>query len=231
MEKQLLIRPEIKATTVKAALVAGFVCGFSASASAEATLSIYGGANFSPHSRVKTTGTGAPDTNNLVAWDGASFKMPPYYGVRATWWLDQMPEVGLAIDFTHSKVTASPLPAGFTKLEFTDGINFLTANALYRYDMGNGFTPYAGVGIGVSIPHVEVEGPAVNNTSTLEYQATGIAAQGLVGVDYKLDENWSVFGEYKMTYGVVDADLNGGGSLSTDIISNQVIFGVTYKFN
>ena len=201
----------------------------SSAAMAEATISVYGGASFSPHSRVKTSVPGVADTNNLVGWDGASFKLPPYYGVRATWWLDQMPEVGIAVDFTHAKVVASPLPAGFTKLEFTDGINFLTANALYRYDMGNGFTPYAGIGAGVAIPHVEASGPAVNNLDTFNYQVTGVAAQALIGVDYKLDDNWSVFTEFKSTYAQVDADLNGGGTLNTNIISNQIMFGVTYK--
>lgn len=214
---------------LKISVAAVALMAMSAPAFAEATISVYGGANFSPHSRVKTTGTGAPDTNNLVGWDGASFKMPPYYGVRATWWLEQAPEIGIGIDFTHAKVVASPLPTGFTTLEFTDGINFLTANAFYRYDLGNGFTPYGGIGVGVAIPHVEVAGAAVNNVETNEYQVTGLAAQALVGIDYKLDDNWSVFSEFKSTYGVVDADLTGGGKLSTSIISNQVIFGVTYK--
>ena len=197
-------------------------------AKAEATISVYGGASFSPHSTVKTrSAAGAPETRRNVGWDTDSFEMPPYYGVRATWWMESMPSVGFAVDFTHAKVLANPLPAGFTKLEFTDGINFLTANALYRHQMDNGFTPYAGVGLGLSIPHVEVD--FAGGPSTSEYQVTGFAAQALVGVDYKIPDNWSVFLEGKSTYGQVDADLASGGSLDTDIISNQIIFGVTYK--
>lgn len=201
-------------------------CSVSSAAFAEGALSVYGGANFSPHSGVDyrlgngTTGKVSP------AWDGASFEMPPYYGVRATWWIETMPEFGFALDFTHAKVKADPVPAPFTKLEFTDGINFLTANAIYRNQMDNGFTPYAGVGVGLAIPHVEAIVPGVTNTQ--EYQITGVAAQAFVGVDYKLNENWSVFGELKSTYGQVDADLNGGGNLDTHVISNQIIVGVTY---
>lgn len=207
------------------------VLGLSTAAQAEATISVYGGANFSPHSRVRTKdAAGNITSSNSVGWDGASFQMPPYYGVRATWWLEQSPAWGFAVDFTHAKVKADPLPAGFTKLEFTDGINFLTANALYRWDMGNGWTPYVGAGVGLSIPHVEVDGPVVGNNQTLEYQVTGVAVQALAGVNYAVTDNWSLFGEFKSNYGVVDAELNGGGSLETDIISNQVIFGVTYKF-
>ncbi len=217
---------------IAAAACAFATVGVTTSAFAEATISVYGGANFSPHARVKTfNGAGTQTSSNSVGWDGESFEMPPYYGVRATWWLEETPEFGLAVDFTHAKVKASTLPKSFTTLEFTDGINFLTANALYRHDMGTGFTPYIGLGVGAAIPHVEVAGdPAVvGPTQTLEYQVTGFAAQALIGVDYKIDDHWSVFGELKSNYGVVDADLAGGFKLETEIISNQVIFGVTYK--
>lgn len=218
---------------IASAAIAVSAIGLSAPAFSEATISVYGGANFSPHSRVKTTDENGDQTSsNSVGWDGASFSMPPYYGVRATWWLEQMPEFGLAVDFTHAKVKADPLPGGFSTLEFTDGINFLTANALYRHDMGNRFTPYAGIGIGAAIPHVEVAGAGgvVGPKETMEYQITGIAGQIFVGVDYQVDDHWSVFGELKSNYGVVDADLSGGHNLETNIISNQVILGVTFKF-
>ena len=186
---------------------------------------------FLPTQVVKSSNSATAATSNiLVGWEGASFSLPPYYGARATWWLDSMPELGIALDFTHSKVVATPLPGGFTTLEFTDGINFLTVNALYRWKFDNGFTPYVGVGAGLTIPHVEVDGPFFQGR-TFEYQVTGFAAQAMVGLDYKLTDNWSMFGEIKSTYGVVDAKLFGGDSLETEIISNQVIFGVTYSFN
>ncbi|MEE9375763.1 MAG: outer membrane beta-barrel protein [Rhizobiaceae bacterium] len=219
---------------VKSALVLSVTLAsstvLSTSTFAETTLSIYGGANFSPHSRVEyhnsLTNT---TTTTAVGWDGASFKMPPYYGVRATWWLDSAPEFGVALDFTHAKVEAAPLPAGFTTLEFTDGINYLTVNAMYRWDMGNGFTPYVGLGAGLTIPHVEVEAPGILQGRTFEYQVTGLAAQALAGVSYQFDDNWSMFGEIKTNYGVVNARLFGGDTLKTNIINNQVIFGFTYK--
>ena len=42
--------------------------GISVQAFAEATISVYGGANFSPHSVVKTNGP-TPSTRNTVGWD------------------------------------------------------------------------------------------------------------------------------------------------------------------
>jgi len=198
-------------------------------AQAEMSISLYGGANFSPHSVVDYDfGGGGASGSETVKWDGESLAYPPYWGARATYWFNDMPELGLAVDFTHRKVKADPRPADFKKLEFTDGINFLTLNAMYRYQMDNGWTPYAGIGAGLSIPHVEVTN-AAGTDETLEYQVTGFAAQALVGIDYKITENWSAFGELKTTYGQVEADLSGGGSLSTDIISNQIILGITYK--
>ncbi|MEM1038823.1 MAG: outer membrane beta-barrel protein [Pseudomonadota bacterium] len=201
---------------------------FVSSAQAETTLSIFGGANFSPHSTVDYDFNSGTSGSETVAWDGASFEYPPYWGARINYWFDQAPAWGVGLEFTHAKVKADPLPADFDKLEFTDGINFLTLNAYYRYDTQTEWTPYAGVGLGLSIPHVEVI-EAGSTVETIEYQVTGFAAQALVGVDYAITDNWSAFAEYKMTYGQVEADLSDGGSLSTDIISNQILFGITYK--
>ena len=197
-------------------------------ANSEPTISVYGGASFSPHAGVDYDQGDGIQRRVTPKWDAKNFEMPPYYGIRATWWLESMPEFGLALDFTHAKAAADPLPAPFTVLEFTDGVNFLTANLLYRYQTESRFTPYAGAGLGLAIPHVEATIPGVTNTA--EYQITGLAAQAFVGVDTKVDDNWSVFGEYKAGYAQIDADLQGGGNLDTHVISHQFLLGVTYKF-
>ena len=201
---------------------------FTAPAKAEPTISVYGGGSFSPHAGVDFDPGDGIQRRVTPKWDGASFEAPPYYGVRATWWMDSMPELGFALDFTHAKAVADPVPRPFTTLEFTDGLNFLTANVLYRYQTESRFTPYAGIGVGVAIPHVEVVIPGFTNTA--EYQVTGVAVQALVGVDAKITDSWSVFGEYKAGYADIDADLNGGGSLETHVISHQFLAGVTYRF-
>ncbi len=203
---------------------------FATAVQAEPSISVYGGLNASPHSTVKYDfNQGAGPQSSTVGWDGASFKMPPYYGIRATWWFESAPAWGIAADFIHAKVVASPRPAGFAKLEFTDGINFLTANLMYRFQNESSFTPYAGIGVGLSIPSVEVVNAALTS-STKEFQIGGPAAQIFVGLDARINDNWSVFGELKSSYTRIEAELSGGGSLSTNLISNQVIFGVTYSF-
>ncbi len=202
----------------------------SGTAQAEPAISVYGGINSSPHSKVNYNfNQGAGPQSATVGWNGKSFAMPPYYGVRATWWLESKPEIGLAIDFTHAKVYADPLPAGLSVLEFTDGINFLTANVLYRYQTESRFTPYGGVGLGITVPSVEVAN-ATNTSKTKNFQFGGFSAQAMIGVDAKINDNWSVFGELKSSYAMIDADLVAGGSVSTNVISNQIIFGVTFTY-
>ena len=88
--------------------------------------------------------------------------------------------------------------------------------------------PYGGAGIGVAIPHVEV---SLNGGSqTYEYQMTGIAAQVLAGLEYKLNEKWSMFAEARFSYSNVVADLDGGGTLKTHLWQPQLAVGLSYRF-
>jgi len=198
-------------------------------ASAEVELSFYGGVQTSPHSNVVFDGDSAiPDGDLFIAWEGKSFEAPPYYGIRATVW--RSPTFGYGVDFTHNKIYPKDgeLPADFGRLEFTDGLNILTVNAYRRWSnlFGN-VTPYIGGGLGVSIPHVEV----VTDTSrTLGYQFTGPAATWIAGASYPINDEWSVFGEYKGTYSMNTGDLDTGGTVETNVITNAVNVGVSFSF-
>ena len=201
-------------------------------AAAEVELSFYTGAQESPHSRVSGTDPGNAVNSTLdftAGWEGKSFDPPPYYGLRATWWRNG--NFGFGAELTHAKIYADPdtlTNNGFSRLEFTDGINILTANAMYRWpDRWGNFTPYVGGGIGLSIPNVEVVSAG---GSTKEYQITGPAVRWIAGASYAINDRWSVFGEYQGTYSMNDAKLENGGTLSTDIITNAVNVGVAFSF-
>ena len=56
------------------------------------------------------------------------------------------------------------------------------------------------------------------------------AAQLLAGLEYKLNQSWSLFTEAKLSYSQISADLNGGGELETDLWSPAVAVGLTYRF-
>jgi len=198
---------------------------------AETALSFYLGSNSSPDSTVNyDLNLGDGPQSALVSWDGETFVMPPYFGMRAIWWLDQYPNWGIGIDNNHAKVAANPLPAGLSRLEFTDGINIVTANAHYRFQNDSRFTPYAGLGIGITVPHVEVTNVA-ETSHTSEYQLGGPAVQAIAGVDAAINDRWSVFGELKIAYVEISGDLNGGGWVKSNIVSNQIAFGLSYTLN
>lgn len=199
------------------------------SAVAEVELSFYGGAQNAPHSDVFISGDPAYPESTFIGWEGRSFEAPPYYGWRATIW--RTATFGYGVDFAHNKVYPQDGELDgtpFETLEFTDGLNTLTLNAYRRWPGSWGSaTPYVGGGLGVAIPHVEVSN---GETETFGYQVTGPAATWLAGASLPITDTWSVFGEYKGTYSQNTADLDGGGTLETDIITNALNVGVSFSF-
>lgn len=217
-----------------AALLAATALTLPGQAAADVELSFYLGAQTAPHSRVEGTdnsGAANEDFNFLATWEGRSGEAPPYYGVRATWW--HSANFGYGVELNHAKVyldEAQEAAEGFDDFELSDGLNIITANAFYRWPghwASGAVTPYVGGGLGLAVPHVDVER---NGLETFEYQMTGFAATWMAGVSYDVTDTWAVFAEYKGTYSVNEADLTGGGSFSTDIVTNALNFGLTYKF-
>ena len=204
------------------------VLSCTSAASADVQLSFYGGIQEAQPSDVSIRDPEIGNDSFTVDWEGKSFEAPPYYGIRATRWAS--PAFGYGLDFTHSKVypSSGSLPAGYDVLEMTDGLNTLTVNAYRRWPavVGN-LQPYVGGGVGVALPHVEV----TNGTSeTLGYQITGPAATWIAGASMPINDQWSVFGEYKGTYSSNTADLESGGTMETDVITNAINFGVSFDF-
>ncbi|OSP56881.1 outer membrane beta-barrel protein [Pseudoruegeria sp. SK021] len=197
---------------------------------AEFELSVYTGVQTSPHSVVKGNDpSGIGDFDFTAGWEGKSLSMPPYYGIRGTWW--RSATVGFGLEFNHAKVYADKdtlKDNDLETLEFTDGLNILTVNAFRRFPSEDRrWTPYIGGGVGISIPHVEFES---TGEDTFNYQYGGPAVQWVAGVKYPLTETWSMFGEYKGTYSRNDVDLEGGGNLETNIVTNALNLGVSFNF-
>lgn len=201
-----------------------------AAAFAEVELSFYGGLQEAPHSDVSIFGSPViADDDFTAGWEGRSAAMPPYYGLRATWWRNET--LGFGLEVNHAKVYADDetlTESGLERFEFSDGLNIVTFNVFRRWPDGLGaFTPYVGGGVGVSVPHVEV---TQGTSETFEYQLTGPAVAFVAGASYPISDRWSVFGEYKGTYSMNTADLDGGGTLETDIVTNAFNVGVSFDF-
>lgn len=184
-------------------------------------LSAYGGVQGAPNSTLTLNG------DRLTAgWSGKSSTAPIYGGVRLTRWQGNW---GWGAEVTHAKIYADDATlarAGTAHLEFSDGLNIVTANLLRRWP-GDRVTPYAGAGLGVAIPHVEFgTGPG----RTFEYQLTGPAMRLFAGVSYPLGDRWQAMAEYQTTYSRNDADLTGGGGLSTNVVTHALNIGLGWRF-
>jgi len=214
------------------------VCSAPTPARAEVQISVYGGMNTNFDSKGTLKFPGYSETRTFE-WEGKSFQMPPYWGVQGTYWFNHGASLGLAVDYTHSKAYANldfATDPTYSHLEFTDGNNLIIANLMYRFNpwMDGKLVPFVGIGGGVAIPHVEVitralPGP-IPPSKTWEYQCCGPAAQVLGGLEYKLNESWSVFTEAKLSYSHLRTDLQGDGSFKTYLWTPQLAIGLTYRF-
>ncbi|PJI85929.1 lipid A oxidase [Yoonia maricola] len=199
-------------------------------AMADVELSFYGGVQSAPSSDISIRDPEIGDDDFSQDWEGRSFEAPPYYGIRATHW--RSPTFGFGLDFAHNKVypTDGSLPPDYEVLEFTDGLNTLTINAYRRWNAVVGdVSPYVGGGIGVALPHVEVTNTNATD-ETFGYQLTGPAATWIAGASMPINDRLSVFGEYKGTFSSNTADLESGGTLEADIVTNALNFGVSFNF-
>ncbi|HEX2115124.1 MAG TPA: hypothetical protein VHM01_12025 [Alphaproteobacteria bacterium] len=216
------------------------------SAKAEWRISVYGGGSHTFDSDVKLRQPGGTDlTLKDVPWRDESFESPIYYGARLTYWFEDSPW-GLALDFTHAKMIANtgdvvevsgtragmpvsgqePLGGTFSNLQISHGLNLLTLNGLYRLRLPVAIEPYAGIGVGVAIPHVETE---IAGVATQDYQLAGPAAQALVGINAPVHGRFSAFLEYKLSYANIDGDLSGGGTLEVEPWTNHFVLGLSFQ--
>jgi lipid A oxidase len=221
--------------------VAGFAAVLVAFPAMAGEIELSGGLgyNFSPHSIATLTNsdTLASQTDTL-SWDGASFDPAPYYTVRLTYWSESLADWGFGVDYTHAKAVAkraeSNVDDTYSWLEFTDGLNLITANVFHKWDW-DGARVYVGGGAGVAIPHVEIDttaGSILGATSTREAQIAGPAIQLVAGASYELFPGIRAFGEYKVAYSVNDTVLAGGaGTFSTNLVNHQIVGGLSFAIN
>ncbi len=225
--------------TFKGALIA--LALSAAPAAAEFELSFYLGYQEAESSTVSGSLPGGAPVNRSFNWDGNSFDSPIYYGGRGIWWTGS--NFGFGIEGTHTKAYASVADMaalGLTRFELSDGHNIFTLNAMKRWPgafMSGGLTPYIGGGIGIAVPHVDIQQIGVANR-TYGYEHTGPAVRGIAGMKYNINERWAVFGEYQFTWSDNDITVDPNiavpgqlpGKLNTEILTHAVNIGVSYSF-
>lgn len=98
----------------------------------------------------------------------------------------------------------------FDRFEFTHGHNVLLLNGIVRFaGLSPRIRPYAGLGAGFALPHVEVwfKGEKLENR-TNEYQYAGSAAQAFAGLELRVGR-MSYFIEYKLSWASIAGALTG----------------------
>jgi len=226
-------------------------------ANAEINLAFYSGQSFIDNGDLSLN-QGKTNLNfNDVSWNDKSFEAPIFYGARVGYWLDSAPNWGFSIDYAHLKnyleydknasisgtnangvsVNGSgPISDYIQNFNMSHGVNTVTFNGQYRWfpsgkrdsSLLGRMQIYSGLGAGFSVPHVEA---LIRGVQTYEYQAgAGPVINGMLGVNYDLISFLSGFAEYKLTYVNVEDSLNGGGTLSTETVNHQLIFGLAAHF-
>ncbi|MBM3582627.1 MAG: OmpA family protein [Alphaproteobacteria bacterium] len=101
-------------------------------------------------------------------------------------------------------------------------------NVLYDFNTNSPFTPYIGGGIGMA--RVDGKGSAVGTTSVNDSE-NAFAYQGIVGVGYRLNENATLFTDYRY-FATRDLDYitADGRSVDADYGNHTVLIGLRYNF-
>jgi OOP family OmpA-OmpF porin len=108
----------------------------------------------------------------------------------------------------------------------------IMGNAYYDFNNATKFTPYVGAGVGAARLHLDnFNATGLPGLSGGDWQ---LAYQGIAGVRYTIDPNWSASLDYRY-FATTDAKFKGtvGGvpsGLKTDYHTHNVMLGVAYHF-
>ena len=140
-------------------------------------------------------------------------------------------DFGFGAELTHAKVYANQetrAKSGFERLEFTDGLNIITANVMWQKQFaGSPIRMHSGVGLGIALPHVDITG---NGLREYGNQLTGGAVRLIGGISYPISNRMSVVAEYNGTYSQNNVDLGDQAGLKTNIITNAINIGLSLSF-
>ena len=237
------------------ALIFLFVSRFVSSAHAEVEFSIFTGVALTQDSDLDLHQAGGTDlTFHDVSFEGRDFETPPYYGIRALWFPSEASHWGFGAEFFHMKIYAETgdtvrvtgrragVPVNdderidntIEQFSLSHGLNYALGDIVYRWmpgrrgeDFLGHLTPYAGVGLGLAIPHVESN---VNGNFHQEYQVHGPGVQALAGLNVVLTRHWGLMFEYKFTYANLDSLDIPGGSIEVTPLNHHLVTGLTFNF-
>jgi len=230
-------------------------CATGTAAHPEFVISAFGGIALTENNDLRLQQGGGTDLAfHNVSYKGQDFQSPPYYGARLTCFSSEKSHWGFGTEFFHAKLylntedtvrvtgtlAGKPVDA-FERVgntinffNLSHGLNFLTADAIYRglpgergKDFLGRFQPYVGVGVGAVIPHVEA---IVGGVGYEKYQWHGPGVQAFAGMNFDLTRHWSLFAEYKFSYANLDHLSIPGGSIGITPLTHHIVSGISLRF-
>ena len=244
-----------RVTRILLVIILVFVIGFTESARGEIDVTLFTGVALTPGNDLDLHQAGGTDlTFHDVSFEGRDFESPPYYGFRGLWFANDNSHWGFGGEFFHIKLYAQTentvhvtgqrnfksidanerIDNTIQGFSISHGLNFPLADVIYRWfpgPRGPGFPgclqPYAGLGVGAAVPHVESE---VREKFHEEYQFHGPGVEGLIGVNVDLAGHWGAMFEYKITYANLGELDIPNGSIELNPVTHNLVFGVTFRY-
>lgn len=222
----------------------------------EFVISAFTGLSLAENNDLRLRQPGGTDlTFHNVSYQGRDFTTPPYYGARLTYYLPAQSHWGFGVEYFHAKLylgTGDTVHVTGTRggvavndyeqvgstiqtLILHNGFNFVTADAFYRWQLGQRgenflgrFQPYIGAGVGAVIPYVESQ--LVGGVYRQGYQFHGPGVLAIAGLNFDLSRHWALFAEYKFAYAHLDTLHLANGSISIDPMTHNFVTGLSFKF-
>jgi lipid A oxidase len=225
------------------------------SARAEFVLDFFTGSSdtASADVKVRQRAAGNDFTVKDLSFDGKSFEDPPYYGARVAYFFEDLPWLGVGVEFFHFKLfgetgesrpitgtrggapinVTAPVDSVVQSFNISHGVNYLTLDVIARYGFfhdaddfpGGRLQLYLGGGLGPVIAHAETR---IDNVSAEPgYEVGGLGVQGFAGVRFMLFKYVGLFVEGKITHSNLTVGVARGGEAEVDETTLHVVGGLT----
>ncbi len=135
---------------------------------------------------------------------------------------------GLRGEVEFGKRSNSVNKSGSTSTGGNSSVLSAMINGYYDFATGTSFIPYLGGGIGIG--RISISASPVGTTS-VRSAGTGIGLQGIAGVGYQIDDNWTGSLEYRY-YTLQGAEVNpvAGTALDADYGAHSIMVGLRFTF-
>lgn len=204
--------------------------------------------------RVTQPTAGNAFTVEDLSFDDRSFDPAPYYGLRATYFFERLPWLGVGAEWFHFKIYAEtaetrritgtrggapydvtgPVDSVVQRFDLPNGVSYVTVDVVARHGFfrgpddaypGGRIQLYLGGGVGPVIAYPVSTIEGIRRTPG--YQVAGVGIQGFAGIRVMLFKYVGVFLEGKLTHSSLTVGVSRGGEATLDETTRHLVGGIT----